>query len=242
MFVKFIIYNFIKRMSYLAMSAAPYDNNNSENNDNNRLNQKKLSRNSTQNNSNSDLLINNEKVSQVLETIHNLHRNPSMHDEDDGGDLGDFNPMPPPMSAGVSRTMDKEDPMTKKSQPHMQSPPHMQSQSQIPKPSYSSSFENAENELNNYKVNYGNEQATSDYYKKYVPNYPQNYSNSSPYKEEYSKEDILLEKLNYMIHLLEDQQDERTNTVMEEVVLYSFLGIFIIYIADSFTRIGKYTR
>jgi hypothetical protein len=29
---------------------------------------------------------------------------------------------------------------------------------------------------------------------------------------------------------------------MEEVVLYSFLGIFIIYIVDSFTRIGKYTR
>ena len=55
-------------------------------------------------------------------------------------------------------------------------------------------------------------------------------------------QDILLQKLNYMITLLEDQQDERTNNVTEEVVLYSFLGIFIIFIADSFVRVGKYIR
>jgi hypothetical protein len=45
-----------------------------------------------------------------------------------------------------------------------------------------------------------------------------------------------------MINLLEDQQDERTNNVTEEVVLYSFLGIFIIFLVDSFARVGKYTR
>ena len=49
-------------------------------------------------------------------------------------------------------------------------------------------------------------------------------------------------KINYMINLLEDQQDERTNNVTEEVVLYSFLGIFIIFVVDSFARAGKYTR
>ena len=53
---------------------------------------------------------------------------------------------------------------------------------------------------------------------------------------------VLIEKLNYMINLLEDQQDERTNNVTEEVVLYSFLGVFIIFIVDGFTRVGKYTR
>jgi hypothetical protein len=57
-----------------------------------------------------------------------------------------------------------------------------------------------------------------------------------------SSQDILIEKLNYMIHLLEEQQDERTNTVTEEVVLYSFLGVFIIFIVDAFSRVGKYTR
>ena len=53
---------------------------------------------------------------------------------------------------------------------------------------------------------------------------------------------ILIEKLNYMIHLLEEQQDERTNNVTEEVILYCFLGVFMIFIVDSFTRVGKYVR
>jgi hypothetical protein len=45
-----------------------------------------------------------------------------------------------------------------------------------------------------------------------------------------------------MISLLEEQQDEKTSNVTEEVVLYSFLGIFIIFIVDSFARVGKYVR
>ena len=48
--------------------------------------------------------------------------------------------------------------------------------------------------------------------------------------------------MNYVISLLEDQQDEKTNNVTEEVVLYSFLGIFIIFVVDSFARVGKYVR
>ena len=215
-------------MSYLAMSAAPYENTN-ENNENNGVQQKKLARNSTQNNSKSDLLIDNEKVNQVLQSIHNIHNNPSMPEEDEG-DLADFNPPPPPVSAGVVRTMNKEStPASNSSTP--------------PKPSYSSSFQQSESELNNYSKNYGNEESINEYYKKYVPNYSPTYSQSySSFPLQESKEEVLLEKLNYMIHLLEEQKDERTHTVMEEVVLYSFLGIFIIYIVDSFTRIGKYTR
>jgi hypothetical protein len=57
-----------------------------------------------------------------------------------------------------------------------------------------------------------------------------------------SNNDVLLNKINYMINLLEEQQDERTNNVTEEVILYSFLGIFIIFLVDSFARVGKYTR
>lgn len=52
----------------------------------------------------------------------------------------------------------------------------------------------------------------------------------------------LMEKLNYMIHLLEEQQKEPTQNIMEEFFLYGLLGIFIIYLVDSFTRVGKYTR
>ena len=54
--------------------------------------------------------------------------------------------------------------------------------------------------------------------------------------------DVLIEKLNYMINLLEEKKDEKTNNVTEEVILYSFLGIFIIFVVDGFARVGKYTR
>lgn len=69
------------------------------------------------------------------------------------------------------------------------------------------------------------------------------YNNAfSPSSSTNIENSILLEKLNYMIHLLEEQQDERTNNVTEEVILYCFLGIFMIFIVDSFTRVGKYVR
>ena len=45
-----------------------------------------------------------------------------------------------------------------------------------------------------------------------------------------------------MSNLLEEQQDQKTGSVTEEVVLYSFLGVFIIFVVDSFTKVGKYTR
>ena len=54
--------------------------------------------------------------------------------------------------------------------------------------------------------------------------------------------DILLQKLDHIISLLEDQQDEQTGHVTEELVLYCFLGVFIIFIVDSFARAGKYVR
>jgi hypothetical protein len=45
-----------------------------------------------------------------------------------------------------------------------------------------------------------------------------------------------------MIHLLEEQQDEKTGHVVEEVILYVFLGVFMIFIIDSFARASKYIR
>ena len=37
-------------------------------------------------------------------------------------------------------------------------------------------------------------------------------------------------KLNYMIHLLEENKDEKTQNVTEELVLYMFLGVFVIFV------------
>jgi hypothetical protein len=51
-----------------------------------------------------------------------------------------------------------------------------------------------------------------------------------------------IEKINYMIQLLEEQQKEPTNNIIEEFALYSLLGVFMIYLVDSFTRVGKYVR
>ena len=55
-------------------------------------------------------------------------------------------------------------------------------------------------------------------------------------------DDKLMQKINYMVHLLEEQQNEKTSNITEEFVLYTFLGIFVIFIVDSFARAGKYKR
>ncbi len=54
--------------------------------------------------------------------------------------------------------------------------------------------------------------------------------------------DKLFERLNYVIHLLEENKDHKTQNVTEELVLYMFLGVFVIFVVDSFARANKYTR
>ena len=65
---------------------------------------------------------------------------------------------------------------------------------------------------------------------------------NSLHETDAARRDELLKKLDYMIHLLEEQHEERTGHVAEEVVLYSFLGVFVIFVVDSFARAGKYVR
>ena len=77
--------------------------------------------------------------------------------------------------------------------------------------------------------------SNTEYYQQYVPYYNQ-VDQKPPAPNE------LLEKLNYMIHLLEEQQEDKTSNVAEELVLYLFLGIFVIFVVDSFARAGKYKR
>lgn len=50
------------------------------------------------------------------------------------------------------------------------------------------------------------------------------------------------QKIDYMIHLLESQRDIRTGSATEDLVLYGFLGVFIIFVLDSFNRSAKYKR
>ena len=181
--------------------------------------------------------VNNDKVNSVLQSIHN-------NSEEGGNDLGDYYENPPPKAAsvGAMRAEGKEG---------------MQNNSEVlkslglqPQPNQKADFE-----LYDFQQNYGTEESNVDYYKKFIPNfsgeqlqqqnqrYRQQPNQTTPsYPSTASSNDLLMQKLNYVIHLLEEKQDERTNHVTEEVVLYSFLGVFIIFIVDGFTRVGKYTR
>lgn len=76
----------------------------------------------------------------------------------------------------------------------------------------------------------------SDYYKNYLKNVQANRNLESISNNE------LLKKLDNILYLLEDQNEEKNSYVTEELILYVFLGIFIIYVLDSFVRVGKYTR
>lgn len=224
----------------LAMFAASIDDNsnitlpNNSDSSDNILNQKRHKR--TQRKYPKIENFDTNKVNSVLDKIHNTT-------EDDDDDKNNFNPPPKPESAGVQRTIPSENKINESF-----SVPLGRTMGRAPNPNY----EGGDNlDLNDYS-NYGDSKTIEEYYKSVLPGYSQqkNLVNRPyyPYREpqnssnEYPSQDLLLKKLNYMISLLEDQQDEKTSNVTEEVILYSFLGIFIIFIADTFVRAGKYTR
>ena len=90
---------------------------------------------------------------------------------------------------------------------------------------------NEYNNLDDNKVN-------TEFYNKYIPYYNESQNNTNIS----GNKDKLFEKLNYMIHLLEENKEHKTQNVTEELIVYMFLGIFVIFIVDSFARSGKYVR
>jgi hypothetical protein len=236
----------------LAMFAAPFNDNieSMTNKSDNIIDKKRQSHNKTQKRyakvGSNGFDVN--KVNTVLEKLHN-----STGDEDDEDEIGEgkslFNPPPKPESSGVERTIPKE---AMGNMSNATNDAMFRTLGRAPQPNY----EGSDNlDLNDYR-NYGDSKTADEYYKQVLPGYPQQkLVNSNPQNRSYynrvnhnvthdytSGQDVLLQKLNYMISLLEDQQDEKTNNVTEEVILYSFLGIFIIFIADTFVRAGKYVR
>ena len=79
----------------------------------------------------------------------------------------------------------------------------------------------------------------SQYYEQFVP-YAETLANqlagSGSSNNMSGTNAALVEKLNYIIHMLEEKKDEKTGHVIEELVLYCFLGIFIIFVVDTFTH------
>lgn len=176
------------------------------------------------------------KVKNVLQNIHN-----KSNDDDDDDDIGKYyyEPPPKPESSGVQKTSQVTETFNGMNVPF----------SNMPEPSNNTS---EITDLNNYTNNYGNNKSNEEYLNKIYGEQNKQYNPSNkPYYKYREKRhtdnydnnsDILMKKLNYIITLLEEQQDEKTNNVTEEVILYSFLGIFIIFIADTFVKSGKYTR
>jgi hypothetical protein len=227
----------------LAMFAAPIDDNSNitlpNNNDSdNILNQKRHKR--TQRKYPKIENFDTNKVNSVLQQIHN-------NTSDDDDDKDSFNPPPKPESAGVQKTFSTN--KMNESFGGMNNSLGI-TVGKSPSPNY----DNTNNlDLNDYN-NYGDSKTNEEYYKRVLPGYssqkdlanrpyyPYRNPNNVNTTDEYASQDLLLKKLNYMITLLEEQQDEKTSNVTEEVILYSFLGIFIIFIADTFVKAGKYTR
>ena len=225
----------------LAMFAAPFDDNTelNTNNSDNIINQKRRTHSKTYKKYPKENFDTN-KVNSVLEKIH------SNLDNDDDDDKDTFNPPPSAKSSGVERTKSLNEPMMNMSS---NNDVMFRTLGRAPQPNYEGGDDL---DLNDYSI-YGNNKTNEEYYKRVIPGYtPQKNPVNKPYYstanyippvvQEFPSQDVLLQKLNYMITLLEDQQDEKTNNVTEEVVLYSFLGIFIIFIADTFVKAGKYVR
>lgn len=156
--------------------------------------------------------------------------------------LGDFNPMPYPTNV-TKRQTDQVPPaegpvdngenplMPKTGKPTYEPHPPL-----LPKPIYYRASEPGNggmaSQYANYRDAYGKEGLTGQ---------------KEPYYAKMgisgaSSGDKVMDRLNYMTQMLEALQMEKTNHVTEEFVLYSLLGVFMIYIVDGFSRGGKYIR
>ena len=233
-------------MSYLAMSASPIDDNdnNQSNQYDNPINKKRQHHNKTQKFRQSSSDFNPEKVNSVLQSIHN-------NSPDDDDDLGNYNSNGIAVSAKHSDNFKPLNSFNFPDKPvSMGGERKKQEGFTVPQP-----MNDDELKLQELQSAFMNDSQVKDYYKKLVPSHihspipsPKNYysSKSSDFStNSYVQNDsnqVLIEKLNYMINLLEEQQDQKTGSVTEEVVLYSFLGVFIIFVIDSFTKVGKYVR
>lgn len=163
----------------------------------------------------------NNRVNTILNQMMNVSP------DNDGQNLVDFKPPPMP-ELNVKKDLEfgkpSDDPIDPPSHP-LQIPIPM-----IPKVSnqYASSYPN----VSNYQT----------VYEQSVPQYLRMDLGENQGAATAPSSSKMMEKINYMIHLLENQENEKTANVTEEFILYTFLGVFMIYVVDSFSRAGKYVR
>lgn len=194
----------------------------------------------------------NPKLERLKQSIARIHAASSDEEDDDDGPKTNMLPSYP--GQGMGQTPQQQ---SQQQQPHLSAPiadagsgvasntlpPPTTSEGRTHQPMFSMSQQSASRNigsgggLENFAMKMPSTYA-AQYYKQYVP-----YNKmSNDLSSAGANSDELIEKLNYIVHLLEEQHNERTEHVTEELVLYCFLGVFIIFVVDSFARAGKYTR
>lgn len=202
-------------MSSLAFNAAPFDYDNTDTNNTDTIDRKRLMKNKT--------IKRKPPAKQNVESmLKQINQYKSMDDDDDQN-MSDFKPPPKPLSrTQINDSVNSNSPNNNSPNSHNSPDTHLIQHDDV----------DVENFQNLPTL------VADDYYRQYVPYFDRiNESGNGGL----SKDD-LLKKLDYMIHLLEEQQETKTNTVTEEVILYSFLGVFVIFVLDSFARASKYVR
>ena len=175
--------------------------------------------------------VNNDKSSRVNDLLNEMT---SISHNEETDTMGEFKPMAPP-EVNVKKDMqsvetDREYVDTNSS--------YVTS---------SNALKTAMDNNESYKANNNAKTQYSNYNNSYDGS---NISNNRPYYANMGigntntggLDNKMMEKINYLIHLLEEQQHEKTNNITEEFLLYTFLGVFVIYVLDSFARTGKYIR
>jgi hypothetical protein len=160
-----------------------------------------------------------EKNTKVHELLNKMS---TIDAENDGAHLANFSPLSPPIVNSNSQYTQKQ----------------------------SNPYEDSDNVANNAKSTYV--YSSDDRGLGNLTNYQNTYENKLLFQKNkpyYANMGIpngidnkLMERINYMVHLLEEQQHEKTANVTEEFLLYTFLGVFVIYVVDTFSRNGKYVR
>jgi len=165
----------------------------------------------------------NNKVNEILNKMTNVFP------DNDGQSLADFKPPPMPV------INIKKDLLLEMGRPADETIERPTNSLQIPIPMIpkgANPYLSNNQHLSSYKTIYEPTNiAPSPFYK-----------NITLGKEQTTESTKLMEKINYMIHLLEQQQLDKTNNITEEFILYTFLGVFVIFVVDSFARAGKYIR
>jgi|TARA_Y100000389_G_scaffold204160_1_gene255296 hypothetical protein len=155
------------------------------------------------------------KVSELLNKITSIDEN--------NNSLGDFKPIDPP-SINIKKDIDD----TRKESDYI--PPKFD-------------YTEASNAFKDNNVMYNSNDTPKINISNYATSYEHPKNSNQPYYSKMSiNNDSLMDKINYMIHMMEEQQHEKTSNITEEFILYSFLGVFIIFVVDSFNRTAKYTR